>query len=320
MTGSALASATVAAILLDHASFVCSADLQVRPRVQSLRAPSRPEGLHYTDSKAPATETPGNVVERAARWVEQFERDFITVIADETYDQVASGSSEGGEAHRQIRSEMLFTRGEAHDRWFAVRNVLAYTDDGRPAIAVPNRRDRLDRALESGRGRTALRQVADEGARFNIGAVARNFNTPTLALQFLEDDHRWRFRFRLDGVEVIGGEDARRLSFKEREHPTLIKANFRDTELSGRIWTRASDGAVLLRTTMELVDRANRGLAGLRTLVTVDYMYDAKLARLVPARMEEEYAGRDGDEVIRGTAVYSSYRVFETSARVIVPQ
>jgi hypothetical protein len=78
-------------------------------------------------------------------------------------------------------------------------------------------------------------------------------------------------------------------------------------ELSGRIWSRAADGAVL-RTMMELMGQPANGLTGLKTTITVDYAPDAKLRMIVPARMEEEY--RD----------YSNYRVFETSARVIVPQ
>jgi hypothetical protein len=274
---------------------------------------------------APAKENVETILERISQWVERFERDFITVIADETYDQVVAHTSAPGAQHRQIRSELLFMRGQADDTWFAVRNVLAYTDEQRPAIAVPNSRDRLALAIDGDRagGHTALRRLADEGARFNIGRVARNFNTPTLALQFVDTGHRARFKFRLEGSEIIGAEMAWRLSYEERVHPTLIRANFADTELSGRIWTRVSDGAVL-RTHMELTANARGGYTGLWTAVTVDYARDPKLATIVPVRMEEEYRERGSrganNEVIRGTAVYSNYRVFETSAKVISPQ
>jgi len=271
---------------------------------------------------APAKEPLDRIIGRAAQWVQRFERDFITVIADETYDQfVTRAGSPPDQTHRQIRSELLFMQSGTPDSWVAVRNVLSYTDDGQPPQDVPNSRDRLTRAIESGGsgGRAALRRLADEGARFNIGGIERNFNSPTFGLQLLDDGHRARFRFRLDGSEMIGPDLAWRVRYDERRHPTLIQANYRDTELGGRIFCRAGDGAVL-KTTLELTAAKSNGRQALRTTITVDYAQDSKLGMVVPARMEEEYRDLAGDQVIRGTATYSNYRVFETSARVIVPQ
>jgi|KBSMisStandDraft_5_1062788.scaffolds.fasta_scaffold00059_5 hypothetical protein len=270
------------------------------------------------DAKAPNVRT---VVERASRWVEQFERDFIAVVADEQYDQFASDGTGTDRSRRQIQSELLFLRPETGENWLAVRNVLSYADDGEPPVVVPNSRERLTRALAGGRanGRTALRRLADESARFNIGGMARNFNTPTFALQFLDNAHRDRFRFRLEGAEHLSGDEVWRLSYKEREHPTIVQANFSDTELAGSIWTRASDGAVF-RTHVQLTAKARGDLRGLDTIITVDYTRDEKLDRVVPARMQEDYVEHDGDRRVSGTAVYSNYRVFETSARIVSPQ
>jgi hypothetical protein len=268
---------------------------------------------------APAVPNLRAVVDRAGRWVESFERDFISVVADERYDQFASNQGEADREHRQIRSELLFLRPEAGESWVAVRNVLSYTDDGEPTVEVPNSRDRLMSVLAAGRlnGRTALRRLADESARFNIGGMARNFNTPTLALQFLDDAHRDRFRFRIDGGERIAGDDVWRLAYKERSHPTIVQANFRDTELEGQIWTRASDGAIV-RTHLELTAKPRGELSGLVTTITVEYSHDEKLDRMVPSSMQEEHVG--GGHRVSGSAVYSNYRVFETSARVVSPQ
>jgi len=257
------------------------------------------------------------VVERAQRWVEQFERDFIAVVADEEYDQFASNSSGEEAAHRRIHSELLFLRPDAGG-WVSVRNVLSYSDGDELPIEVPNSRDRLTRVLQDSRvdGRSPLRRLADESARFNIGALARNFNTPTLALQFLDETHHDRFKFRLDSSEQIAGEDVWRLTYQERRHPTIIQANFRDIELAGRIWSRASDGAIV-RTQLELDAKPGDGHSGLHTIITVDYARDAKLDRMVPSRMQEDYAEHGGSHHVSGTAVYSNYRVFETAARVI---
>jgi len=270
---------------------------------------------------ASATPRVRAVVDRANRWVEQFERDFITVVADEQYDQHASSAPEAPRSHRVLRSELLFLRPEAGEGWAAVRNVLSFTDDGEPTIEVPNSRDRLTRALADVRadGRTAVRRLADESARFNIGELARNLNMPTLALQFLDDAHRDRFKFRLDGSEQIGGDDVWRLAYEERKHPTLVQANYRDVELAGRIWTRASDGAIV-RTRLELDAKARGDHSGMRTIITVEYKRDERLDRPVPTTMTEDYAENGGDHHVSAKAVYSNYRVFETSARILSPQ
>lgn len=269
---------------------------------------------------APATPNVRTVVDRANRWVEQFERDFIAVVADEQYDQVASDGA-GGEERRRIQSELLFLRPEAGENWVAVRNVLSYSDDDNEPVAVPNSRDRLTRAIAGARvdGRGALRRLADESARFNIGGLARNFNTPTFALQFLDDAHRDRFRFRIEGPEQISGDAVWPLAYKERSHPTMVQANFRDTELAGRIWTRATDGAIV-RTRLELSAKPRAGLGGLDTTITVEYRRDDKLDRPVPASMQEAYVDRTAGRRVNATAVYSNYRVFETSARIVSPE
>jgi hypothetical protein len=258
------------------------------------------------------------VVERASRWVQQFERDFTTVIADEQYDQLASGPSEA-DLQRRIRSEIVFLRPESGKSWVAVRNVLAYADAGEPPVEVSDSADRLRAALAGGRPEaTTLRRLADESARFNIGGLARNFNTPTFALQFLDDEHRSRFKFRVEGREAIAGDEVWRLAYHERSHPTIVQANYRDTELEGTLWTRATDGAVL-RTRMQLKASARGEYSSLDTIVTVEYERDAKLNAFVPSTMQEEYREPHG-HVVTARAVYSNYRIFETSARVISTQ
>jgi len=258
------------------------------------------------------------IVDRASRWVQQFERDFITVIADEQYDQFASGPSEA-DRERRLRSEIVFLRPESGNSWVAVRNVLSYADAGAPSVEVSDSADRLRAVLAGGRPQaTALRRLGDESARFNIGDFPRNFNTPTFALQFLDDEHRDRFKFRLEGREAIAGDDVWRLAYHERSHPTIVQANFRDTELVGTLWTRASDGAVV-RTRMQLTASARGEYSGLDTTVTVEYERDEKLNALVPSTMQEEYREPRGHRVT-ARAAYSNYRIFETSARVISTQ
>ena len=68
--------------------------------------------------------------------------------------------------------------------------------DGKP---VRDREQRLAAIFLKG-GRDAFEQaraVMDEGARYNIGNINRNINTPTLPLAFLTERHRRRFEFKL---------------------------------------------------------------------------------------------------------------------------
>src|SRR3982751_4633757 len=49
-------------------------------------------------------------LDRASRWVEQFEGNFVAVVADEQYQQFAFDGVANEPSHRQIDSELLFMR------------------------------------------------------------------------------------------------------------------------------------------------------------------------------------------------------------------
>src|SRR5207249_9394630 len=121
--------------------------------------------------------------------------------------------------HRSLRSEMRFMRLPGQGlSWLTARNVVE--GYGR---AMPDSYDRLERAIRGTPGALIerLHSVADEGARFNLGNVRRNFNDPNLALLFFDSDYQWRFKFRLGDEEEVNGVRARKVSFKETESPTV---------------------------------------------------------------------------------------------------
>jgi hypothetical protein len=70
---------------------------------------------------------------------------------------------------------------------------------------------------------------------------------------------------------------------------------------------------------MQLTASARGEYSSLETIVTVEYERDAKLNAFVPSTMQEEYREPHG-HVVTARAVYSNYRIFETSARVISTQ
>ena len=219
---------------------------------------------------------------------------------------------------------MLFAWVPERQSWLTVRNVL--TVDG---AAVPDSKGRLDAAFslpEPARlGR--LRLLRDEGARFNVGRIYRNFNDPTLVLQFLDAANQSRFAFTVVGAEEANGIDAWKLSFVERSTPTLLQTNGSDLLSSGLVWVARSDGTVV-RTKLTLKDASANTTADL----LVDYGRNPKLGMFVPTRMAETYVQQRvanratpgvpsrlgvATERIECVAKYSNFRRFETSGRVV---
>jgi hypothetical protein len=249
-----------------------------------------------------------DVLRRAGAYVRQFEKGFSAIITDEQYEQDFSHGDL--REHRSLRSEMLFMRLPGQGlQWLTARSVLEV--DGR---AVPDSHDRLERAIAGIPGTLIerLHSVADEGARFNLGNVYRNFNDPNLALLFFDPDYQWRFKFRVGEEEDIGGVRARKVTFKETESPTVIRQISRkDFATTGAAWIHVDDG-VIVRT--ELSGTAD---GHLEVAFLVDYRHEPKVDMWIPARMIERYVKRREREEIACTATYSNPRRFETSGRVI---
>jgi hypothetical protein len=259
-----------------------------------------------------------SLLSQASTYVLGFEERFAVVLSDEDYEQHSTGRyGRSRETGRTLKSETIFLWLTEERAWLTARNVLSV--DGRP---VQNSRERLDRLL-SGTGSIGiarLRALRDEGARFNLGSIQRNFNDPMLPLRFLEPATRPRFKFSLAGEEKVGGSPTSKVAFEEQARPTVIQENRIDRPSHGVIWIRP-DGTVM-RTRLEV-----RGTDGPRNVITasivVDYNSDKKIGMMVPGAMHETYmqlvpAGAGGvGERITCTATYSNFRRFETSARIV---
>jgi hypothetical protein len=270
------------------------------------------------------------ILEGVASYVRRFEEDFASVLSDENYEQkdarVVDGQRRG--TNRRIRSEMLFAWVPEQRSWLTVRNVL--TVDGAP---VRDSKDRLTSALaRSGPDRTArLQQLRDEGARFNIGQVYRNFNDPTIVLLFLDPEYQPHFVFSIVREEKVRGVDAWKIRFAERARPTVIqKDNNQDLLSDGLVWVTRAEGAVA-RTSLTVTDPATNTSAN----IIVDYSRNQKLGMWVPVQMVERYTQNgfmnkapggaparitQAVERIECVARYSNFRRFETSARIVAPK
>ena len=238
------------------------------------------------------------VVSAASKYVVDYETKFKFVIADETYGQATFDSERRETGRRSIKGELFLTFIPADD-FIEV--------DGTP---VADRED-LRTLLQKGETSSIVRSVLTRNARFNLGSIVRNFNEPTLALLILEPKRVNGFSFDREEILQVAGRTKVRLSFRERDRPTLVRdANGRPVYARGELTIDAETGRVE-HTIIELVD------GPILARLTTTYAFDEKVEMWVPAGFAERYERTKGErEVILCDADYTNYRRFEVTARI----
>src|SRR5205814_5885069 len=106
------------------------------------------------------------------------------------------------------------------DTWVPFRDVFEV--DGRP---VRDRQERLT-ALFLQPSAVAIdraKQIANESARYNIGAVFRTINMPVLALEVLRAENQPRFTFSRLQRDRRTGPDVWSLEYHEHARPTIVR-------------------------------------------------------------------------------------------------
>ena len=276
-----------------------------------------------------------HVLARAAAYVTAYGETMSLVIGTEHYSQWLWGESSPLPQVRMLVSEYAIVR--VDDDWLGFRDVQEVNGK-----KVGDRGDRLQR-LFLDYPRAAVRdgrRIADESARYNLGPVLRNLNTPTMALICLQSNHQYRFKFKKIGETTAAGETVWIVHYEERQKPTIVRTpEGKDSPATGTFWIDPSDGRVL-KTQMQLniemagVSPGAGALSATRTSrahsvrgpasVTVTYQHDAHLDFLVPAEMletyEVSYASPDQMDKISCRAIYSDFRRFQTDTRWSVPK
>ena len=252
-----------------------------------------------------------DVLSRLDRYLRQYEQTLASVVAEERYTQAVSVKpllDEPMEIQRRVLvSDYALARAPGGQTWTGFRDTFEV--DG---IPVRDREARLAALLASGSAESSAQalRIARENARYNIGeeVAARNINVPTVALDLAHPSNRSRFSFSRSGGETIDGVATWRLIYRERSRPTIIRDHEgRDRRARASLWLDPASGDVL-RTILQWDGIPNGS-------VTVTYQRDANIGALVPVRMVEQYR-RDG-LTVDGDAVYSNYRRFQTSGRVV---
>lgn len=263
-----------------------------------------------------------DVLKSAAAYVERFHQQLSQIVSEETYRQTVINTSRlTGTMRlppsRTLRSDLLLVRSAAEDRFVELRDVFEV--DGKP---VRDRQARLERLLgaNSSAAGSQIAAIIQESARYNVGTIRRNVNTPLLALMFLHDDYRHRFRFTHATRDARVFKESRdrelndapvfrvstemwTIEYQERKNATVIRTpSGGNLPARGRFWIDPSSGAVVI--SEMIVDGA-----GVVATVTVSYQSEPLLGFLVPIEMRESYL-RDGER-ITGHAVYGRFRLLK---------
>jgi len=246
------------------------------------------------------------IVDKAADYVAGYTRDFVGIVAEETYRQEVKSppqtdarglAQDGPRQKRDLKSDVLLVRAPAGDRWMQFRDVFEV--DGKP---VRDRDERLAKLfLTPASGQRQVEAITTESARYNIGDVARTVNLPTLALAVLEPDNRPFFAFA--GRRKKEGWE---LEYREERGNTMIRTSAgQSMPARGKILVDGNDGRILA--TEIAVDEES-----VRAQIEVTYGLEPSVGLLMPREMREKYVTKRGT-TIEGRASYAKFRRYQVT-------
>ena len=251
------------------------------------------------------------VLERAAAYVAEFYRRLSGIVAEEHYVQDWYAVRPEGRTslgHRELRSDLVLIKPGSDASWTEFRDVFEV--DGR---AIRTRDDRLEHMLREPAGLASahVSTILEESARFNIGDVDRNVNTPLFTLRFLEAANQPRFKFKrspdaVPGTAASASAPSDRvfrvstevwvIAYDEVRSPTLIRsAQRKDQPAHGRFWIEPATGRVLVS---ELIVEDRR----IRATIDVSFQSEPLLEMLVPVAMRERYEIKPSRSRVEGRA------------------
>ena len=295
--------------------------LAVTPAAAPAAAPATPR----TASPVSGDPAVNDVMQRVGSYVAGYGEQASVIIGVEHYLQVASAGDKAPVRQKTV-AEFALVKTSDSAGWAGFRDVVEV--DGR---AVSQRADRLKSVFTGSADVAEARKIADESSRYNLGG-SRNFNEPTAALFFFLPGSLSRFTFTHKRDATVAGVNVWEIEFKETATPTLIKTtDGKDVPAHGTLWVVPDSGTVV-RTVL-----AVKGFAGLSSSSTIDvgYTRDDHLQVWLPATMSDRHeterevqrsagGGRRVSStvtvqqqiVVAGTATYSDFKRFETSATI----
>ena len=265
---------------------------------------------------APLAAQPQDALSRIQAYVEKFQRELPSIVAEEHYVQVLTRTNvQSGDAvesgrldsltsgKRVLRSDVLMVTVPGTVGWVLFRDVFEV--DGQ---RIRDREDRVLALLKSPDADSVAqaRRLANESSRYNLGRVQRTTNLPDSALQYLKASSASRMKFEaprragaVDGAETVV------IRFTETARPTLVTTlRGSNVPASGQVWAHAATGAIV-KIEYKLSDMSTDGV------FVIEYAYDEQSGLRLPAKMTERYVSPSED--VRATAQYSNVRRFNVS-------
>ncbi len=264
-------------------------------------------------SEAPSQDiTADLVLARAALYIQRYEKQFASVVAEETYQQNSRqggrfdqfGSIRHDPAKRRVfKSDLLLVRPEGASSWVQFRDVFEV--DGK---AVRDRNDRLAKLFldPSASAKQQIEKIKQESARYNVGPIIRNVNVPVLALWALKVENQHRFLFNhVEAADAERPDGTWAIDYREVEEGTMIRTNGQeDLPIRGRLRIEPATGRVL-STTLTVESKL------IKATIEVDYEQEEALGMLVPRTMRETYRQYSDGAAVTGVATYSNFRQFQ---------
>ena len=271
-----------------------------------------PQPPVVSSSRRPVDPALVPILERAGRYVLEYEEAFRNIVAEEVYTQWTGDpgvhDSIRGLQRRVTRSDLVFVRVDEAS-WASFRDVFEV--DGQK---VRDRDGRLEKLFRDAPGSAVGRASAilAESARYNIGTALRRINLPTLALLLLQPRNQPRLEFELGSHRRIAGVNGVEVKFEEVVRPTLFRGEgSSNLPVRGRFWIVPGRGTVL-RSEVRYRFEPDRAIA----TVATEYRPEPRLAMWVPVEMKERYDDLPEAflplfrQLTEATARYSNFRKF----------
>ncbi len=267
------------------------------------------------------------VLQRAGGYVNHFYEQLSGMVAEETYTQtwtrvvrMPAGDSviaptDHDVVQRRLRSDVALVH-QPGDEWLLVRDVFEVD-----RVPVRDHAERLTQLFLQPAATVddQVGRIKAESARYNLGDIVRNLNSPLFPLEVLRPSHQGRFRFKRATKRDIGTmqlspdtEGVYRTSsqvwvidYEEVSRPTLIqtgKNGNKDLSAHGRFWIEPTSGRALIAE-LRVRDQDIDGT------IDVSYQSEPLLGLFVPVEMREDY--RESGSHITGVASYGNFRQFQ---------
>lgn len=261
------------------------------------------------------------ILQRVGDYVVRFQQQISGMVAEEHYVQNSDKSERPFVTHRELKSDLLLVKTEGETNGYVqFRDV--YEVDGDPV------RDRDDRLLKlfmspSESAKKQASQIMNESARYNIGTVERNINTPMLAMILFDPTYQRRFKYSvsrehkgtprgLPKIEAFAlGADTWEIDYDELMAPTVIQGDRQNAFSHGRIWVDPQTSRVLIT---ELVNEAKT----VRTTIRVSYQSPPVDGVLLPVLMRETYVLKNRFYTFDGEATYGNFRRFSVNTVEVI--